>query len=145
MLKGVDVLQFKNFKDPHGSLIAIENLQDTVPFDIKRIFYIFDVNKDALRGNHANKKSKFCLICLNGKCDIRLNDGSNEELMTLSDPTKGLILDKLIWKDMFNFSEGTVLLALSNETYDSTEYIRDFEEYKELMKETPPVQERMEA
>lgn len=122
------LIKFKEFADPHGNLVAIEGIKD-VPFNIKRLFYIYDTLSDVIRGKHANRKSEFILICLSGSCKVDLFDGINTKTIKLECNTEGLYISKMVWKDMYAFSRDCVLLCLSNEYYDADEYIRNKEEY----------------
>ena len=115
--------EFKELGDENGKLVAIEGLKD-IPFDIKRIFYIYDVDTFTVRGKHANKKSEFILINLRGKCKIRLYNENEEYIILLDKPNVGVYIPKMVWKDMYDFSSDSILLSLSNEYYDKEEYIR---------------------
>jgi len=116
--------------DPRGSLIALESEVD-VPFKLKRVFFIYGTNGDVVRGSHANKKSKFMLISVNGKCEVTIKLSSGDVYVSLDNPSKALYLDRMVWKEMHSFSEDCVLMVLCSEHYDSTEYIYDFNEYLE--------------
>jgi dTDP-4-dehydrorhamnose 3,5-epimerase-like enzyme len=128
------IINFKNNIDSNGSLVSIEELKIT-PFQIKRIFYIYDTSNNAIRGNHANKNSEFLLICLVGSCKIKYFYHSTYHEVTLDKATTGLYLPKMIWKEMYEFSKDAILLAITNTHYDKDEYIKDFgiylNEYKE--------------
>ncbi|MBP5428145.1 MAG: FdtA/QdtA family cupin domain-containing protein [Clostridia bacterium] len=117
------LFEFTERGDERGQLVVVEALKD-IPFEIKRIFYIYGANEDTVRGRHANKKSDFVFINLAGSCKIRLYDGTEEYVVTLDRPNVGLYVPKLVWKDMYDFSSDAVLLTLSDEYYDPTEYIR---------------------
>ena len=117
------ILEFKELGDERGKLVAIESLKD-VPFEIKRIFYIYGTKNDAIRGQHANKHSQFVLINLRGTCKIRLYDESEEYIVELNKPNVGVLVPKLVWKDMFDFSNDSLLLSLSDKYYDKEEYIK---------------------
>ena len=106
-----------------------------IPFDIKRIFYIYGSNSDAIRGQHANRDSEFVLINVSGKCAIKLKDGKNERIVYLGKPNKGLYIPRMVWKDMYDFSKDSVLLVLANTYYNKDEYIKDFNEYLSIMEE----------
>jgi len=114
--------------DSNGKLVVIENLKD-IPFEIKRIFYIYGAQKDIVRGKHSNRKSEFVLINVAGSAKVRLHDGTKETIVELDKPNKGLYIPKLMWKEMYDFSSDCVMLALSDEMYDAKEYIRDFDEF----------------
>jgi dTDP-4-dehydrorhamnose 3,5-epimerase-like enzyme len=129
-MKKYKYLTFPQLGDERGHLVVVEAMKN-IPFDIKRIFYMYGADKEVIRGQHANKYSEFILINLAGSCDILVDDGKNREVMVLDKPHHGIYLEKLVWKDMYNFSEDSILLVLSNEYYDSKEYIRDYDEFKE--------------
>ncbi len=115
--------------DDRGNLVAVESGRD-IPFEIKRIFYMYGTDKDVVRGQHANRKSAFVMINVSGKSTIRIKDVyGNEAEYILDKPNKALYIPEMIWKDMYDFSENSVLLVLSNEHYDATEYIRDYNEF----------------
>jgi len=126
------LFEIKPFSDEDGSLAVIEE-EKQIPFKIKRIFYEYGVEKNSLRGKHANKNSRFCLIAVSGSCDVIIEDGNSKITYKLDKPHKVLYLDKMIWKTMTNFSNDCVLLVLSDCLYDKSEYIRDFSEYKKLV------------
>lgn len=117
------LFEFTERGDERGQLVVVEAFRD-VPFEIKRIFYIYGANKDTIRGQHANKKSDFVFINLAGSCKIRLYDETEEYVVVLDRPNVGLYVPKLVWKDMYDFSSDAVLLTLSDEYYDPTEYVR---------------------
>lgn len=122
------LFEIKPFSDEDGYLAVIEE-EKQIPFKIKRIFYEYGVERTSLRGKHANKNSRFCLIAVSGSCDVIVEDGINKTTYKLDKPTKVLYLDRMIWKTMTNFSKDCVLLVLSDHLYDKSEYIRDFNEY----------------
>lgn len=122
------LIKFKVNGDEKGSLISIEENQ-TIPFDIKRLFYIYNTKQDVPRGCHANRQSQFVLVMLNGSCKVKVMTKTKNEVYSLNSPDEGLWLDKMVWKEMYDFSEDAVLLVLSNEHYSKEEYIVDFDEY----------------
>lgn len=123
------ILSFKEFGDSRGNLIALEGNKE-IPFDIKRIFYVYNMDQNVVRGQHANRNSSFVLICVNGSCSIKVCDGIEEIVVELDSPNKGLYIPRMLWKDMYNFSENAVLLCFSDCAYDSEEYITDFRIFK---------------
>lgn len=126
---GVQMLEFNQFGDDRGHLVVVEGLKD-IPFEIKRIFYIYGSDPNVVRGQHANKKSEFVLINVAGTSKVRVDDGKgNEVVFSLNRPHTGIYLPTLVWKDMYEFSEDSVLLCLSSEPYDGEEYIRDYDEF----------------
>ena len=130
-MKKSHMLQFPCHGDQRGYLVAIEGNRD-IPFDIKRIFYIFGSDSSVVRGRHSNRKSEFVLINVCGSCRVRTveMDGQVQEFL-LNKPHTGIYLPKMVWKDMYEFSEDSILLCLSSEHYDNAEYIRDYNEFLE--------------
>jgi dTDP-4-dehydrorhamnose 3,5-epimerase-like enzyme len=124
------MIDLKNISDERGSLVVIEN-QKQIPFEIKRIFYVYDAKGNISRGAHANKKSQFVFIAINGSVRIKLKEQSGDKVFTLNTPNMALWIDKMVWKEMYDFSEGAVLLVLTNELYDASEYINDFAQLRE--------------
>ena len=118
--------------DTRGEMCVITSNID-IPFTIKRIFYDFNNKNDSVkRGCHANIVSRFVCICVKGSCEISLDDGENKETVILNSPSQILYIDNMVWKEMYNFSDDSVLLLLSDNEYDSSEYIKD---YKVFLKE----------
>lgn len=117
--------------DDRGSLVAFEN-GINVPFDVKRVFYIYDTKDDVSRGSHANRNSKFLLVVISGSCRVKIDDGINQVNILLNKPHQSLFIEKMVWKEMYEFSYNSVLLVLSSEFYNESEYIRN---YNEFMKE----------
>jgi dTDP-4-dehydrorhamnose 3,5-epimerase-like enzyme len=116
--------------DARGNLVVIEGKKE-IPFDIKRIFYIYGADPSAVRGQHANRNSEFVLININGSSKVRVKDGKgNEEVFILDRPYIGLYIPKMLWKDMYNFSHDAILLVLASEYYDAGEYIRNYEDFE---------------
>lgn len=128
------VIEFENLGDERGNLVAIEG-GATIPFDICRVFYIYGTDSNAVRGQHANKNSEFVLINVAGSSKVRIRDGVEENVIELNKPLMGVYIPKMIWKDMYDFSQDSVLLVLTNTHYDEGEYIRDYYEYLESVRE----------
>ena len=118
MLSGVKEIKFNVNGDERGKLVVAESLKD-IPFKIARIFYIFASDADVVRGCHANRRSEFVLINVNGTSKVKVMDGKNEMIYLLDKPYKGLYLPKMLWKEMYDFSPDSVLLTLASEPYDS--------------------------
>ncbi len=123
------LIQLKDMGDDRGKLAVVEG-GIGVPFDINRIFYIFDADNKSVRGRHANRKSEFVLICVHGAVKVRVTDGAHEKVYELNNPLEGLYIPQMIWKDMYDFSDGAVLMVLASTHYDGGEYIRDFSGYR---------------
>lgn len=128
------ILNLSNHGDERGSLVVIE-AQKSFPFDIKRLFFEYDTDTNSIRGQHANRNSRFGFVSLKGSCKVLVKDNGRTHKYFLDSPTKMLIIDKLIWKDMIDFSEDNILLVISDSYYDSNEYIRDFDEYLAVKKQ----------
>ena len=129
----VRMLEFPQKGDERGHLVIVEGMKD-VPFDIKRIFYIYGSDKDVVRGQHANLKSQFVLVNVAGKSKVRVKDGlGNEAVFSLNRAHTGIYLPEMVWKDMYEFSEDSVLLVLSSEHYDPEEYIRDYDTFVKMV------------
>lgn len=126
------VLNFKDMGDERGKLVVVEGNQD-IPFEIKRVFYIYGSDQDVMRGQHANRQSEFVLINVGGTSKVRIDNGHSEAVIELNKPMMGLYIPTMVWKDMYDFSEDSILLVLASTHYDGTEYIRDYEEYKKEM------------
>ena len=130
----VKMLQFRKLGDERGRLVVVEGGQD-IPFEIKRVFYMYGSDPDVVRGKHANRRSEFILINVAGSSKVRVIDRSgNEMVISLNHPHTGVYLPAMVWKDMYDFSPDSVLLVLSNEHYDPNEYIRDFDEFRRVSK-----------
>lgn len=128
------IINFKDFGDERGKLVVIEGNQ-AIPFDIKRVFYIYDSDDSVVRGQHANKESEFVLINVAGKSKVRITDGKEELIVELNKPMMGVYIPKMVWKDMYGFSKDSVLLVLASTHYDDSEYIRDYKDYCKLLNE----------
>lgn len=126
------LLTFQSYGDITGSLVACENNKN-IPFNIQRIYYIFDTKNDVIRGKHAHKNLEQVLICLNGACDILLDDGQQKEIIRLDNKSQGLYIRDLVWREMLNFSEGCVLLVLASDFYAEEDYIRDYDEFLQFI------------
>ena len=127
-LKDVSLINIPKIEDLRGSISVIEG--NTLPYDIKRVYYLYDVPSIATRGGHAHINLKQCLIALSGSFDVVLNDGETRKVYTLNKPNKGLLIPTGIWREIENFSSGCVCLVLASEVYNEEDYIRDFEQFK---------------
>lgn len=122
------LIEFKQKGDNRGHLVIVEGLKD-VPFEIKRVFYIYGSDKDVVRGKHANRESEFVLINVSGTSKVKVDYGKYAEVFNLDRPHIGIYIPKMVWKDMYDFSPDSVLLVLSSQEYDPREYIRSYDEY----------------
>ena len=126
------ILHFGDLGDERGKLVVIEGGQ-AIPFEIKRVFYIYDSDATVVRGQHANRDSEFVLINVAGKSKVRITDGKEEFVAVLDRPMMGIYIPKMVWKDMYDFSPDSVLLVLASTHYDGGEYIRDYDTYLQEM------------
>lgn len=122
------LIDFKTLGDDRGSLIAIEEGYNA-PFDIKRVYYIFDTKKEVERGFHAHINLNQIAISVKGTCTFVLDNGKNREEIKLDNPNKGLFIEGLIWREMKNFSSDCVLVVLASEHYDESDYIRNYDKF----------------
>ena len=129
----INLIEFPILGDHRGSLIALEATKD-IPFDIKRIYYIFGADKTTSRGFHAHKELQQIAICVSGKCRMILDNGKIKEEVWLDSPDKGLLIGNNIWREMHDFSDDCVLLVLASEHYDESDYIRDYEGFLNFIK-----------
>ncbi len=130
---GAQMLEFTENGDNRGRLVVVEGVKD-IPFEIARIFYIYDSDADVVRGQHANRKSEFVLINVAGSCKVKVLDGKgNEAVFILNRPHTGIYLPAMVWKDMYDFSKDSVLLCLASQRYDSQEYIRNYDEFLRIV------------
>lgn len=129
----VELISLQIHGDKRGSLISLERGVN-VPFDIRRIYYIFDTKKDVVRGFHAHKKLKQVAIVIKGACDFTLDNGRERISLTLNNPAQGLLIDSFIWREMSNFTSDCVLMVLADQEYDEADYIRDYEQFKQMVK-----------
>mgnify|MGYP002560239308 CR=1 FL=1 len=119
---------FNTYNDKYGKLIPLES-NDNIPFDIKRVYYIYDVEEKVRRGFHSHKNLHQVLICVHGTVKILVKTPKEEKIIVLDDPTKGLYIGPNIWREMYDFEDGAVLLVLASEHYDESDYIRDYDDY----------------
>lgn len=125
----VRMIEFAEHGDERGRLVVVEGLKD-IPFEIKRIFYIYGSDSEVVRGKHANRKTKFVLINVAGSSKVKVDDGKgNNMIISLNRPHTGIYFSEMIWKEMYDFSPDSVLLCLASEPYDREEYINDYDDF----------------
>lgn len=123
----IKIIDIPKIERPEGNIGVVE--KEVIPFDIKRVYYLFDVPSSAKRGGHAHKSLSQVLIALSGSFDVVLKDGNSTETITLNKPDKGLLIDCTIWRELENFSSGSVCLVLASDIYKEDDYIRDYEQF----------------
>lgn len=136
MLANVSEITFPFLGDGRGKLVVLEELAEFVPFEIKRVFYIFDTLPGTVRGKHAHHRNRQMLVCVSGACTIEcmFPDGHCAEYR-LDWPNKGLLIEGMVWHNMKEFSKDAVLLVLASEHYDESDYVRNFEDFKRICAE----------
>jgi len=128
----INILAFKILGDDRGSLISIEQSKN-IPFDIKRVYYIFGTKQNIRRGFHAHKKLKQVAVCISGSCKFLLDNGETKKTTLLNRPDKGLLINDMIWHEMYNFSSDCVLMVLADDFYDENDYIRNYDEFLKVV------------
>ena len=126
----LECLHFKEIGDERGSLVALEQLKN-IPFEIKRVYYIYDTAENTRRGFHAHKELMQVAVCVKGACSFLLDDGQEKINFRLDSPSKGLLIDKMIWREMYDFTDDCVLMVLASEVYDEEDYIRSYSVFSE--------------
>ncbi|MCU1728758.1 FdtA/QdtA family cupin domain-containing protein [Pseudomonas sp. 7P_10.2_Bac1] len=122
-------LDFQILGDERGSLVALEQGK-IIPFEIKRVYYIYHTEKNVSRGFHAHRELKQVAICISGSCRMVLDNGLVREEVIMNSPVKGLLIDSLLWREMHDFSEDCILLVLASEHYTEADYLRDYSAFK---------------
>lgn len=131
-INDLQIITIPKIEDPRGNLSVIE--KDVIPFEMKRVYYLYDVPGGAERGGHSHIYQQAFLIALSGSFDVVLHDGTNETTVTLNIPNKGLLIPTGIWRELKNFSSGAVCLVIASDTYLEEDYIREFDEFLESKK-----------
>lgn len=124
----IKLYEFQPHGDDRGQLVAIEELKD-IPFDVKRVYYMYDTVAGVTRGKHAHKSLEQILICVHGSCKILLDDGCEKTVVPLDQPNVGLYVSNVMWREMFDFSPDAVLMVLASKLYDESDYIRNYDEF----------------
>lgn len=133
-VRGCKIIDLPKISDPRGNLTFIEPPQH-VPFDIARVYYLYDVPGGAERGGHAHKDLQQLIIAMSGSFDIVLDDGVNKERIHLNRPYFGLYVNTMVWRELDNFSSGSVCMVLASIPYDESDYYRDYEEFMHALKD----------
>jgi len=134
-LKKCKIIELPKISDPRGNLTFMEGLRH-VPFEIKRIFYIYDVPTAQNRGAHAHKKLEQFLICLSGSFDVNLDDGHEKKVYHLNRPWQGLYVPPMVWGSETNFDPGSVCLVVASNVYDESDYYREYENFIKAVRDS---------
>jgi len=128
----LNITEHRILGDHRGKLVAIEGQQD-LPFEVKRVFYIYGVKPDVSRGSHSHHQTQQYLIAVNGSCKVTLDDGKQKTTYHLNKPNTGLFQDALVWGEMYDFTPDCVLLVLASEHYDEADYIHEYKDFKHAL------------
>ena len=123
------IIEFGEYGDERGNLVVAEGSGRDIPFEIKRVFYMYGSDDSVIRGQHANRRTEFVLINVSGTSKVKVDNGFETDIIELDKPRMGLYIPTMMWKDMYEFSADSVLLVLASEHYDGSEYIRDYEAF----------------
>ncbi|EJA7040068.1 WxcM-like domain-containing protein [Escherichia coli] len=128
----VKLIPLQTHGDDRGSLVALEEGYN-IPFQIKRVYYIFNTKKGVMRGFHAHKNLKQVAIAVRGSCKFKLDNGTDSVEVLLNDPAQGLLIESFIWREIYDFSEDCVLMVLADSHYDENDYVRDYNAFLNLV------------
>lgn len=128
----IKLIPLQTHGDERGSLVALES-SNNIPFEIKRVYYLFNTGKGVKRGFHAHKVLKQVAIAVRGSCRFILDDGNERINLLLDNPAQGLVIEPYVWHEMVDFSEDCVLMVLADERYDESDYIRNYDDFQELI------------
>jgi len=131
-MQGYELIDFQAIGDERGWLVVIEGNKN-IPFDVKRVYYIYDTQNEIIRGKHAHRKLQQIIFCPKGSCDFILDDGKERTIVRLDTPHKGLYIKSNLWREFTNFSKDCVVMVLASEHYDESDYIRNYDDFLELV------------
>lgn len=130
-----ELIEFDVIGDDRGNLVSLESFKN-IPFDIKRVYYIFETKHEVERGFHAHINLEQVAICLSGSVDFILDNGQSRKTVLLDSRSKGILIKGLIWREMKNFSKDAVVVVIANNYYDESDYIRDYHKFLASVKNT---------
>ncbi|EIS3743626.1 WxcM-like domain-containing protein [Aeromonas hydrophila] len=129
----VKLIPLQTHGDERGSLVALEEGKN-IPFEIKRVYYMFKTNQGVRRGFHAHRTLKQVAIAVRGSCRFLLDDGHERVEILLDNPAQGLLIESFMWREMYDFSDDCVLMVLADQLYDENDYVRDYQVFREASK-----------
>lgn len=132
---------FQEHGDERGQLIALEEEKE-IPFAIKRVYYMYDTGAGVRRGFHSHRTLEQILICIHGSCKILLDDGTERVDVSLDKPYEGIYVGPNMWREMYDFSPDAVLLVLASQIYDESDYIRDYDQFKRMVRDASSAEMR---
>ncbi|ARN77631.1 hypothetical protein BST97_06280 [Nonlabens spongiae] len=127
----IQLIDIPKIADPRGNLGVIE--KETIPFKVNRVYYLYDVPSDSYRGGHAHKECQELLIAVSGSFTVALDDGKKTRTVNLNKPGKGLLIPRMIWRELTDFSSGAVCLVLASHEFEEEDYIREKEEFEKIV------------
>ncbi|WP_372930510.1 sugar 3,4-ketoisomerase [Shewanella putrefaciens] len=130
----IKLIPFQTHGDDRGALVALEEGRN-IPFPVKRVYYLFNTKEGVGRGFHAHKALKQIAICLKGHCRFVMDDGVDKAEIILNSPSEGLLIDIMQWHEMYDFSDDCILLVLASDLYNETDYIRDYKQFLDIVRE----------
>ncbi len=126
-INDVQLIEIPKIQDRRGNLSVIEG--NTIPFELKRVYYLYDVPSGSERGGHSHKEQQELLIAISGSFDVVLKDGNSEKIVTLNKPNFGLLIGKGIWRELQDFSSGSICLVMASDVFEESDYMRDYAEF----------------
>ncbi|MGY6649090.1 sugar 3,4-ketoisomerase [Wenyingzhuangia sp. IMCC45574] len=126
-MKNIEIVDIPKISDPRGNLAVIEG--GVFPLEIKRVYYLFDVPSDSYRGGHAHKQQYELLIPIAGSFDVLLDNGVEKQTVFMNKPTRGLLIKSMVWRELSNFSSGSICLVINSGLFDESDYIREYSEF----------------
>lgn len=126
-MKNIKFIDIPKITDTRGNLAVIEG--DTIPFDIKRVYYLYDVPSDSYRGGHAHKEQNELLIPISGSFYVKLDDGTSTKTILLNNPNKSLLIKGMVWRELQGFSSGSICLVINSGLFSEEDYIRDYDDF----------------
>lgn len=136
LINGCKIVDLPVITDARGNLTFVESGQH-IPFDIKRVYYLYDVPGGAQRGGHAHRGLQQLIIAMSGSFDIIVHDGHDSQRFQMNRSHFGLYVPRMIWREIENFSSGSVCMVLASEHFEEADYIRDFDEFRQLAEQSP--------
>lgn len=130
-------VDLKTITDRRGSLTAVESQDESLDFDLKRVYFLYGVGSSETRGAHAHRELEQLFIAVSGSFAMTLDDGVHQTSFTLDAPSRGLRVPRLYWRDLHSFSPGAVCLVLASDAYDESDYIRNYEQFKQIVLTSP--------
>ena len=134
-VKNCSLVKLNKIEDPRGNITFLESKKH-IPFDISRVYYLYDTPSGAERGGHAHYDLEQLIVAVSGSFDVLIDDGQNKEIITLLRPDEGLLISSMIWRELMNFSGGAVCLVLASNLFEESDYIRDYNEFLNTLNQT---------